>query len=85
MKFSRAKNIKITFTKTNINKKATEIGVRMISMSISPHQTQQDKFIEIKTCMLCYQIETHNTSECPKHKIYKIYSECAEEGNTLKD
>lgn len=85
MKFPRAKNIKITFTKTNIAKKATEIGVRMSSMNISSHQIQQDTFIEIKSCTRYYQLEDHNSSECPKPNDYKICSECSEEGHTWKD
>ncbi len=51
MKFPRAKNIKITFTRTNIAKKATEMGLRTYCMSIRPDQIQQDTFIPIKSCM----------------------------------
>lgn len=84
-KFPRAKNIKITFTKTNIAKKVTEIGLRMYSMSITPHQIQQDEFIPIKSCMKCYQIEEHNTSECPKLSEYKVCSECAGNDHTWRE
>lgn len=79
------KNIKITFTKTNIAKRATETGLRMFSMSISPHQIEQDKYIEIKSCMRCYIIEDHNTSECPRPRDYKLCSECAEEGHIWRN
>lgn len=37
-KFPRANNIKITFTRTNIAKKTTELGMIMYAMSISPSQ-----------------------------------------------
>lgn len=66
--FPRAKNIKITFTRTNIAKKATELGMRIYAMSISPYQIQQDKFITLQSCMRCYKIEEHYTSDCPEPK-----------------
>lgn len=85
MKFPRAKNVKITFTKTSIAKKANEIGLRMFSMSIAPHQIQQDTYIEIKSCMRCYKLEDHISSECTRPAEYKICSECSEEGHTWRE
>lgn len=80
-RIQKPKIIKITFTKTNLAKKTTETGLRMFSMSIPPHQIEQDTYIEIKCCMKCYKMEDHFTSECPKPQGYKICSECAEEGH----
>lgn len=47
MKFSKAKNNKVTFGRTNIARKATEIELKMYSISISPHEIQQDTFIAL--------------------------------------
>lgn len=57
----------------------------MFAMSISTHQTEQDTHVEIKSCMKCYKIEDHNTSECPKPQDYKICLECSEEGHIWRD
>lgn len=84
-KIPRTKIIKITFNNTNIAKKVAENGLKMFSMSIPQHQIEQDPFINIKSCMKCYEIETHHTSECPRSPTYKICSECAEEGHTWKE
>lgn len=81
----RSKMLKITFTTTNIAKKAAEQGLKMYLMSIPPHQIEQDKFIEIKTCYRCYKVEDHFTSDCPKPKEYKICSECGEEGHYWRE
>lgn len=81
----RSKMLKITFTSTNIAKKAAEQGLRAFLMSLPPHQMEQDKFIEIKTCYRCYKVEDHFTSDCPKPKEFKICSECGEEGHYWKE
>ena len=85
MKIPRTKMIKITFTKTDIARKATECGLRMFSMSLPPHQIVQDNYIELKSCMKCYKIEEHSTPDCPMPKEYRICSECAESGHTWKE
>lgn len=85
IKIPRTKIVKVTFTKTNIAKKATETGLKMFSMSISPHQIQQDTHVNIKTCMKCYKIEDHHTSECKKPEDYKICSECGELGHIWRE
>lgn len=85
LKIPRTKMIKITFTRTSIAKKATETGLRMFSMSIPTHQIEQDTHVEVKSCMRCYKIEDHNTSECPKPQEFKICLECGEEGHIWRD
>ncbi len=85
IKIPRTKILKITFSKTSIAKKATEIGLRMFSMSISPYQIKQDTHVNIKNCMRCYMVEDHFTSECPKPADYKICSECGELGHIWRE
>ena len=80
--FPNSNNLKITFAQSVLATKAKQQGIRLFSMSIAPHQIQQEEFHNIKTCFKCYAIEDHNTNQCPSPKEYIICSECAEEGHT---
>lgn len=84
-KFPKSRTIKITFNKTQIAKKTTEVGLRLFAMSIPPHQIKQHKFYDIKICYKCYEMETHTTRDCPKGTDYKICSECGSEDHIWRD
>ncbi len=84
-KIPRTRIMKITFSETAIAKKATEKGILAFHLRIPAYNIKQDEFIPIMTCMRCYNIEDHPTSQCPKAKEYKICSECADEGHTWRD
>ncbi len=54
-------------------------------MRIPPHNIVQDKHHNITTCLRCYALDLHFTSNCPKNKDYKICSECNTVGHTWRD
>lgn len=80
-KFPNQPMLKITFKQTSVAGKAKENGIRMFHMSIPPYQIEEEEYIPISTCMVCYTHENHYTSQCPKGKEYKICSECGQEGH----
>ncbi len=84
-KIPRTRIMKITFSETAIAKKATEKGILAFHLRIPAYNIKQDEFIPIMTCMRCYNIEDHPTSQCPKPKEYKICFECADERHTWRD
>ena len=80
-KFPNSSTLKITFTKATIAKKCLESGFLAYNLYVSPYDIKQETFIPVKCCMRCYQLEGHNTRDCPKHREYKICSECGLEGH----
>lgn len=64
--------------------KAIQQGILAYNMAISPSQIEQEKYIHILSCYKCYQMEDHQTKDCPYPDI-KICSECGENGHTFKD
>ena len=84
-KFPRNKMMKITFKHTATAKKATEQGILCFNMSIPHHTIKKEEFIQINTCLKCYEIEKHFTSQCPREKNFKICSECGSTEHTWRD
>ncbi len=82
-KFPNSPTIKIIFTQTALATKCTEIGLKAFNISIPPptHEIKPETYIPIKSCMKCYTLEDHFTSECLKSKEYKVCSECSSEGH----
>lgn len=73
--------IKITFLETLTAQKCLETGLKMYNLRIPSHSIKQEEYIPIQTCMRCYKVEEHNTTDCPKDANYKAYSECGTEGH----
>lgn len=84
-KFPNKNIMKIQFSNTNAAKKACESGILGFHMSIPEHSIKLEEFIPINTCMRCYKLEDHYTSECQKDKSYKICSECASPEHTWRE
>lgn len=84
-KFPRGNTLKITFKNTAPALKSLEQGLKLFNTRVAPHQLQREEYYPIKTCMRCYEVDTHNTPECPKPREYKICSECATEGHTWQN
>lgn len=84
-KFAKGKGLKITFHDSATAKKAQEKGLLAFSMRIPPYNIEQDKHHNITTCLRCYAMEDHYTSQCNKSKDYKICSECSGEGHTWRE
>lgn len=81
-KFPKSNTIKITFQQTTTTEKTVNSGLLMFSMFIPTTQIKQEEFINITTCLRCYELEKHYTNQCTKPKDYKICSECRAEGHT---
>lgn len=78
------RTIKIEFEDVSMATKAETDGLRLFNMSIAYHQIKRETYIPIKTCLRCYKIEDHNTSECPQPRDYKICSECSCQDHTWR-
>lgn len=76
--------IKIRLEEISMAQKAQQHGILAYNMAISPNQIEQEKYVHIRTCFNCYQMEDHLTKECPYSDL-KICSECSETGHTYKD
>lgn len=77
--------MKIIFEDANMAAKAEADGIRLFNMSIAYHQVKRETYTPIKTCLRCYKIEEHNTSECPQPREYKACSECASHEHTWRN
>lgn len=84
-KFPNSNTLKVTFQETTKAQKAQEYGLKMFDMRISPHSIEQDTFLNLVTCMKCYQVEDHTTRNCPKEATYKICSCCSSLDHTWQE
>ena len=82
IKFPKSNTIKLIFQQSSTAKKARNAGIKLFSMSIPHHQIKEEIFVNINTCMKCYVMEDHYTSQCPKPKEFQICSECGEDDHT---
>ncbi|KAK4328010.1 hypothetical protein Pmani_001484 [Petrolisthes manimaculis] len=76
--------IKIEFEDASMAAKAENDGIRLFNMSIANHQIKREKYTPITTCMRCYKIELHPTSQCPLPTTHQICSECGGQDHTWK-
>lgn len=83
-KFPSGRIIKITFSDSQQAKKAQEAGIKLFSMKIPSYNVKQDQYYHVNVCLRCYELESHNTYQCPRDKNYQICSECSEEGHTYR-
>lgn len=71
----------MTFLETPPALKCLEMGLKLFNLRIPRHNIKEEEYISIQTCMRCYKVEDHNTSDCPKDKEYNICSGCGTEGH----
>ncbi|KAK3892023.1 hypothetical protein Pcinc_004112 [Petrolisthes cinctipes] len=76
--------IKIEFEDVSMAAKAENDGIRLFNMSIANHQIKREKYTILTTCMRCYKIELHPTSQCPHSKSLQICSECGGQDHTWR-
>ena len=76
-KFPNTKNMKVTFANHEMAKKCLQAGIRLFCFSVPTYNLVQDKFISVKFCFRCYEIDTHEASNCLKPAAYKICSDCS--------
>lgn len=84
-KYPKGNTLKITFAETAQARKSQEAGLLLFSMKIIKFTIKQDVFYNIITCLKCYALETHYTSQYPKDKSFKISSECSQIGHTWRE
>ena len=84
-KFPKSNTVKFTFQSSEMARKAREEGLRLFSISISPHQIKEEKYIELLSCNKCYAIESHSTKQCPCPQDYIICSECTSREHTFRE
>lgn len=75
--------LKIRFQDTKMAEKARQRGLLAYNLAISPDQIEQEEFVNITTCYTCYELDNHQTKECP-HTNLTICSECGDQGHTFK-
>ncbi len=73
--------LKIIFLETPPAQKCLETGLEMFNLRIPCHNIKQEEYIPIQTCMRCYKIADHNTSDCAKDIDYKIRFEGEAQGH----
>lgn len=64
--------------------KAKRQGILAYNLAISPDQIEQEEYIQITTCYRCYELEDHQTHECP-HTYLTVCSECGDLGHTFRE
>ncbi|KAK3884712.1 hypothetical protein Pcinc_011030 [Petrolisthes cinctipes] len=77
--------MKIEFTDTKMAEKAVNEGLRMKYLTIAKHQIEREMYTYIQTCMKCYQLEDHHTTQCPMDRTYIVCSECSSTEHTWRD
>lgn len=83
-KFPRSSTCKITFTDSNMAKKALLEGLNLFQIHVSGHQMRQEMFIPLLTCNRCNVVEDHPTNSCPRPAGYMRCSECGSEEHTFR-
>lgn len=76
--------LKLRLEDTAMVDKAQQQGILAYNLAISPSQIEQERYFHVNTCYKCYQIEDHQTKDCP-YKELKICSECSETGHTFRE
>ena len=60
-------------------------GLLLFNLSHPTHNISNETLVDILICLICYQLEDHQTSSCPKSKDYKISSLCASLEHTHRE
>lgn len=76
--------LKIRLIESTMVQKALQNGILAFNMAIAAHQIEEEEYVNIISCLKCYQLEDHQTWNCPYTNII-ICSECSENGHTYKD
>lgn len=77
--------LKIRFQDIKMARKAQEQGLKIKFFSIPSFQIEEEEFIPITPCYICYKY-THTVKDCPeKDKNVKLCSECAQRDHTFRE
>ena len=67
-KYDNSKNIKVTFENQLMVSQILTKGLTLFNLSHPAHNICREIFLDILTCLKCYQLEDHQTSSCIKSK-----------------
>lgn len=77
--------LKIRFRDIQMAKKAIDSGLKISWFKIPNHQIEEEEFVPITPCWICYKY-THTVRNCPeKDNNVKYCSECAQNTHTYKE
>jgi len=84
-KFKKTKGIKVVFSSSIMAEKAADRGLHMFRLHVPGHVMRKDSFRSVTTCYVCYELNSHISTECPKKSSgYKICSNCSSLDHTWK-
>ncbi|MPC45854.1 hypothetical protein E2C01_039560 [Portunus trituberculatus] len=84
-KFPRSSTCKITFTDTDMAKKALLEGLNLFQIHIPGHQMRQEMFIPLLTCNRYNLVEDHLINSWPRPAGYMQCSECRSVEHTYRN
>ena len=76
--------VKITTQTIQMAERLEKEGFLAGTFAIAPRQVEREMFQHVKMCFHCYQLETHQSKNCPR-KDKKVCSECSGTDHTFKD
>lgn len=76
--------MKIRLEDTKMVEKAKQQGILAYNLAITPDQIEQEEYVDLTTCYKCYELENHQTKDCPYTNL-TICSECGEQGHTFRN
>jgi len=82
IKFPNSRTLKIIFSSEKAARLAAERGLIAFYLHIPPEDIEQEIYIEIQTCLKCYALNDHATTECDRARDYKICSLCSSKEHT---
>ena len=86
MKLKKLNGLKVVFTSSNMTSVATERGLSIFQLHIPSQAIKKDEYVSTKVCYICYQLNSHISSDCPKRdQGYKICSNCSSTDHTWRD
>ena len=76
-KIPNSKTIKLSFKSQEMANSVLNNGIFLFNLYVPSHFIKAEIFVEINTCLRCYKIENHTTSQCPQNSDFKVCSLCS--------
>ena len=87
IKFKSGNGMKIVFQSSISAQKSRDIGLSLFYLHIPAYKIKKDLFFNIRTCYVCYSLDSHTSNDCPMKKMnpnYKICSNCAQTSHDFR-
>ena len=81
-KFPNTKTLKITCASHQMQQRLCNNNVLLFRLSIP---VSEEIYVNIKVCLKCYAMDSHETNNCPQGQEFKICSNCASTNHTHKE